>query len=240
MTFPEILDRALWLNYIKTSLGFPVVNVYMTDEMIEQQISFALRKVLPYVNAVEFIEVGRKTEFKDILVYAVVRVHQMGYVDAETSTSTGTSYYDMLIARSIYNQLGGTDLSQYNASQGLVNAALYNYQYEEVRATLNPIGFRLIGSTLFVDDATGSDGPYTAECITDRSIKNMTEDYQSWVLRYSLCLCKQVEARILRKVKVTGSPIEQDGDSLMQEGITEQKELEEKLGNQMSLYFCTR
>ena len=68
----------------------------------------------------------------------------------------------------------------------------------------------------------------------------MTGDYQSWVLRYSLCLCKQVEARILRKVKVTGSPIEQDGESLMQEGITEQKELEEKLGNQMSLYFCTR
>lgn len=240
MPFPEMLDRALWLNYIKTSLGYPVVNVYMNDDMIQQQISFALRKVLPYVNAVEFIEVGRKTEFTDRLIYAVVRVHQMGYVDAETSTTAGTSYYDMLIARSIYNQLGGTDMSQYSGSQGLVNAALYNYYYEEVKATLNPIGFRLIGNTLYVDDATGGTGPYTAECITDRSIKNMTEDYQSWVLRYSLCLCKQVEGRILRKVKVSGSPVDQDGDSLLQEGATEQKELEEKLGNQMSLYFCTR
>lgn len=240
MPFPEMLDRASWLTYIKTSLGFPVVNVYMTEEMIEQQITLSLRKVLPYVNAVEFIEVGRVTKFTDRLVYAVIRVHQMGYVDSATSTSAGASYYDMLISRSIYNQLGGTDLSQYSSTQGLVNAALYNYQYEEVKATLNPIGFRLIGDTLFVDDATGGEGPYTAEVISDRSIHNMTEDYQSWVLRYSLSLCKQIEGRILRKVKISGSPVEQDGDSLMQEGITEQKELEEKLGNQMSLYFCTR
>ena len=236
----SMLDRASWLNYIKTSLGYPVVNIYMTDEMIEQQITFAIRKVLPYVNAVEFIEVGRKTEFKDRLIYAVIRVHQMGWVDAEASTTTGASYYDMLITRSIYNQLGGTDLSQYSGSQGLVNAALYNYYAEETRATMNPIGFRLIGNTLFVDDNTGGSGPYTAEVISDRSLANLTEDYQSWLLRYSLCICKQVEARVLRKIKVTGSPIEQDGDALMQEGITEQKELEEKLGNQMSLYFCTR
>ena len=240
MSSAFMLDRANWLNYIKTSLGYPVVNVYMTDEMIEQQISFSLHKVLPWVNAVEFIEVGRKTEFTDRLIYAVIRVHQMGYVDAETSTSSGASYYDMLLTRSIYNQLGGTNLSQYSGTQGLVNAALYNYQYEETRAVMNPIGFRLIGNTLFVDDATGGEGPYTAEVISDRSLHNITEDYQTWLLRYSLAICKQVEARILRKVKISGSPVEQDGDALMSEGITEQKELEEKLGNQMSLYFCTR
>lgn len=235
-----MLDRANWLNYIKTSLGYPVVNIYMNDEMIEQQISFTLQKVLPYVNAVEFIEVGRVTKFTDRLIYAVIRVHQMGYVDAQTSTSSSASYYDMLISRSIYNQLGGTNLAQYSGSQGLVNAALYNYYYEEATATMNPIGFRLIGSELLIDDATGGVGPYTAEVISDRSIHNMSEDYQTWCLRYSLCLCKQCEGRILRKVKVSGAPCEQDGETLVQEGITEQKELEEKLGNQMSLYFCTR
>lgn len=238
MPFPEMLDRANWLNYIKTSLGFPVVNVYMTDEMIEQQITMALRKVAPYVNAVEFIEVGRVTKFTDILVYAVIRVHEPGYAGDE-AVSSSSSYYDLLISRSIYNQLGGTDVGNINSSSGLVTSALYNYYGEEVRATLNPIGFRLIGDTLYVD-ANGSGSVFTAECITDRSIHNMTEDYQSWVLRYSLCLCKQIEGRILRKVKVSGSPVEQDGDSLSSEGATEQKELEEKLGQQMSLYFCTR
>ncbi len=234
-----MLDRASWLTYIKTSLGYPVVNVYMTDEMIQQQITFAIKKVIPYVNAVEFIQVGRVTKFTDKLVYAVLRVHEPGSSFVEGQSYQGSSYYDLLIARSIYNQLGGTDLSQMSGSQGLVNAALYNYQYEETRADLCPIGFRLVGDTLFVD-ANGSGNVFTAECVTERSLSNITEDYCSWLLRYSLCLCKQIEGRLLRKCRVSGSPVESDGEALLNEGSTEQKELEEKLGNQMSLYFCTR
>lgn len=240
MPFP-MLDRASWLNYIKTSLGYPIVNIYMTDEMIEQQISFALRKVLPWVNAVEFLEVGKKTTFTDRIVYAVLRVHQMGYVDSQTSTNAGASYYDLLITKSIYNQLGGTDVDAYSSSSsGLVNAALYNYYAEEVRADFNPIGFRLIGDTLYVDDAGGSSGPFTAECITDRSIHNMTEDYQTWVLEYSLALCKITEGEIRSKVTITGSPLTLNGTELKSEGKAEKESLEQKLGNQMSLYFCTR
>lgn len=235
-----MLDRASWLNYIKTSLGYPVVNVYMTDEMIEQQITFAIRKVLPWVNAVEFIEVGRKTEFTDRLIYAVLRVHQMGYADDSTSTSSGASYYDMLLTRSIYNQLGGTNLSQYSGTQGLVNAALYNYEYEEVKATMNPIGFRLIGNILFVDDSTGGSGPYTAEVISDRSIANIDESYQSWLLEYSLALTKITCGEIRSKVTIQGSPLTLNGSELKAEGKAEKEALEAKLGNQMSLYFCTR
>lgn len=231
-----MLDRASWLNYIKTALGFPVVNVYMTDDMIDQQITMAIRKVAPYVNAVEFIEVGRKTRFTDILVYAVLRVKCPGYVPEE-ATSAGQSYYDLLIARSIYNQLGGTDLSQYSGSQGLVNAALYNYYGEEVRATMDPIGFRLIGDTLFVD---GGSPPYTAECVTDRSIKNMTEDYCTWCLEYSLALVKISEGEVRSKITIQGSPLTLNGSELKSEGKAEKEALEAKLGQQMSLYFCTR
>jgi len=234
-----MLDRANWLNYIKTSLGFPVVNVYMTDEMIEQQMTMALRKVLPWVNAVEFIEVGRVTKFTDRLVYAVIRVHEPGYAGAESETVSGASYYDLLITRSIYNQLGGTNVGNINSSSGLVNSALYNYFGEETRAVLNPIGFRLIGDTLYVD-ANGSGDTFTAECITDRSIHNMTEDYQSWVLEYSLALVKITEGEIRSKITVQGSPLTLNGAELKSEGKAEKEALEAKLGNQMSLYFCTR
>lgn len=234
-----MLDRASWLNYIKTSLGYPVVNVYMTDEMIQQQITMAIRKVAPYVNAVEFIQVGRVTKFTDRLVYAVLRVHEPGTSASGESTYGGASYYDLLITRSIYNQLGGTDLSQYSGSQGLVNAALYNYQYEETMADLSPIGFRLIGDTLYVD-ANGSGTTFTAECVTDRSIHNMTEDYCCWVQEYSLALSKIICGEIREKVTVQGSPITLNGSALKAEGKAEKEALEAKLGNQMSLYFCTR
>lgn len=231
-----MLDRASWLNYIKTTLGYPVVNVYMTDDMIEQQITFAIKKVIPYVNAVEFIQLNSKvTEFTDIIIYAVLRVKCPGYTP--TSTTTGASYYDLLLSRSIYNQLGGTDLSQYSSSQGLVNAALYNYYAEEARADLDPIGFRLIGNAIMVD---GENPPYTAECITSRSLKNISEDYVSWLIEYSLALCKLSEGEIRSKITIAGSPLTLNGSELKSEGKSEKEALEAKLGQQMSLYFCTR
>ena len=234
-----MLDRASWLTYIKTSLGYPVVNVYMTDEMIQQQITFAIKKVIPYVNAVEFIQVGRVTKFTDKLVYAVLRVHEPGSSFVEGQSYQGSSYYDLLIARSIYNQLGGTDLSQMSGSQGLVNAALYNYQYEETRADLCPIGFRLVGDTLFVD-ANGSGNVFTAECVTERSLSNITEDYCNWVQEYSLALSKIICGEIRSKITLQGAPITLNGAELKAEGKAEKEALEARLGNQMSLYFCTR
>lgn len=234
-----MLDRASWLTYIKTSLGYPVVNVYMTEEMMQQQITMAIRKVAPYVNAVEFLQVGRVTKFIDKLVYAVLRVHEPGTSLPNGQNYGGSSYYDLLISRSIYNQLGGTDLSQYSSSQGLVNAALYNYYNEEAQADLCPIGFRLIGDTLYVD-ANGSGNVFTAECVTDRSIHNMTEDYCTWTLEYSLALSKIICGEIREKVTIQGSPITLNGSALKAEGKAEKEALEAKLGNQMSLYFCTR
>lgn len=233
-----MLDRASWLTYIKTSLGYPVVNVYMTDEMIQQQITFAIKKVIPYVNAVEVFEVpGKVTKFTDKLVYAVIRVHAPGYFTEDTST-TGTTYYDMLITRSIYNQLGGTNMSQYSGSQGLVNAALYNYASEEARTALDPIGWRLLGDTLMIDG--GGDGPFTIEAVTERSLSNITEDYCSWVQEYSLALSKIICGEIRSKITLQGAPITLNGAELKAEGKAEKEALEARLGNQMSLYFCTR
>ena len=71
-------------------------------------------------------------------------------------------------------------------------------------------------------------------------LHNMTEDYQSWVLEYSLALVKITEGEIRSKITVQGSPLTLNGAELKSEGKAEKEALEAKLGNQMSLYFCTR
>ena len=45
-----LLDRARWINEIKTRLGYPVVNIEITDDVISQQCDIAIRKVAPYLN----------------------------------------------------------------------------------------------------------------------------------------------------------------------------------------------
>ena len=68
----------------------------------------------------------------------------------------------------------------------------------------------------------------------------MTEDYVNWVLDYSVALVKCIEGEIRSKVKITGSPVEMNGSELKSEGITEKKELEEKLGTSIGLFYATR
>ena len=215
-----MLDKASLLEDVKIRLGHPVINLAITDEMILKQIEFAIKKVIPYLNNIEVITVtSSTTKFKDKHLYAVVRV--------TGANSSSNINIDKAINYGFYTTNNKT----------LVSCALWNYYCDSVQDDLNNIGFRLIGDTLYID---GGNAPYAVEAITDESISTMTEDFVNWVLDYSVALVKCVEGEIRSKVKITGSPVETNGSELKSEGITEKKELEEKLGTSLSLFYATR
>lgn len=215
-----MLDRYDLLDNIKIRLGYPVIDLAITDEMILKQIDCAIRKIIPYLNNIEVISVlNRVTKFTDDHVYTVIRV---------TSSNSETNInIDKAINYGYYTTNNRT----------LVDCALWNYYCDVVQDDLNSIGFRLVGDTLYID---GGNAPYTVEAITDKSISTMTEDFVNWVLDYSVALTKCVEGEIRSKVKVTGSPIETNGSELKSEGITEKKDLEDKLGTTIGMFYATR
>lgn len=229
-----ILNYIEWIEQIKTQLGYPVINLYIQDDMIRKQIDISLRKVAPWCDAIEQLYVTNKvTTFKDKKLYAVIRVTSLDSAyTPNTEDNGGMSYYDYLITKSVYNQLGGINTEPTNIS----NVALYNYYAEETRADLCPIGFRLVDQTLYID---GDKPPYQVEAITEGSLVKMSQNYCSWCEEYSLALCKIIEGEIRRKIKVTGSPIELSSE-LLSDGRAEKEALEAKLGSSMGLYFCTR
>lgn len=209
------------LESIKIRLGYPVIDLAITDDMIMKQIDFAIKRIVPYLNNMEFITVNSKTvKFEDKHVYTVLRV---------TSSYDGSNInIDKAINQGFY--IVGNN-------RKLVDCALWNYWRDTVQQDLNQIGFRLVGDTLYID---GGNAPWTIEAITDLSVSTMTEDYVNWVLDYSVALVKCVEGEIRSKVKITGSPVEMNGSELKSEGITEKKELEEKLGTSIGLFYATR
>lgn len=224
-----MLNMTEWLDYIKTSLGHPVVKIFSTDDMLMKHINTAIKKVTPYCNCVDIFTVHSKvTEVKDRKMYAIIRVTALGgnYPVGEASTS-----YDTLIMKNVYTG----NMSGFGTSG--INAALYNFYSSEMSATLCAVGFRLVDNTIYID---GDTPPYEVEAITDRSVVNMSPDYCAWTEEYSLALTKQTEGEIRSKVQIAGSPITTNGSELKSEGMSERKELEAKLGAQMSLYFCTR
>lgn len=209
------------LESIKIRLGYPVIDLAITDDMIMKQIDFAIKRIVPYLNNMEFITVNSKTvKFEDKHVYTVLRVTS-SYTDSNINI-------DKAINQGFY--IVGNN-------RKLVDCALWNYWRDTVQQDLNQIGFRLVGDTLYID---GGNAPWTIEAITDLSVSTMTEDYVNWVLDYSVALVKCVEGEIRSKVKITGSPVEMNGSELKSEGITEKKELEEKLGTSIGLFYATR
>ena len=222
-----ILNYVEWIEQIKTQLGYPVINLYIQDDMIRKQIDISLRKVAPWCDAIEQLYVTEKvTTFSDKKLFAVIRVTSLdSSITQSTNDSGGMSYYDLLISKSIHNQ-----------TSSLVNKALYKYYSTETRSTLCPIGFRLVDQTLYID---GDNPPYQVEAVTDGSLVKMSQNYCSWCEDYSLALFKIIEGEIRRKIKVTGSPIELSSE-LLSDGRAEKEALEAKLGSSMGLYFCTR
>ena len=209
------------LESIKARLGYPVIDLAITDDMIMKQIDFAIKRIVPYLNNMEFITVNSKTvKFEDKHVYTVLRVTS-SYDDSNINI-------DKAINQGFY--IVGNN-------RKLVDCALWNYWCDTVQQDLNQIGFRLVGDTLYID---GGNAPWTIGAITDLSVSTMTEDYVNWVLDYSVALVKCIEGEIRSKVKITGSPVEMNGSELKSEGITEKKELEEKLGTSIGLFYATR
>lgn len=216
-----MFNKSAILDNVKIRLGSPVVDLAITDEMISKQIDFAISKIIPYLNNMEVITVyGKTVKFEHKKVYAVVRV---------------TSSYDDQSAN--VERALNQGFYVVNNSKSMVDCAVWNYYTDSVQDDLNPIGFRLIGDTLYID---GGLAPWTVEAITENSIRTMTEDYVNWVLDYSVALTKCVEGEIRSKVKITGAPVETNGSELKQEGITEKAALEEKLGTSLGLFYATR
>ena len=216
-----MLNRAKILEDVKIRLGYPVIDLAITDDMISRQIDFAINKIIPYLNNIEVLTVyGKVVKFQHKRVYAVIRVTSSA--DVESINIDKAINYGFYIT---------------NSTRSLTNMAVWNYYTDSVQEDLNPIGFRLIGDTLYID---GGNSPWTVEAITDDSINTMTEDYVNWIIDYSVALVKCVEGEIRSKVKITGSPVETNGSELKSEGITEKKELEEKLGTSLGLFYATR
>lgn len=216
-----MLNKTKLLEDIKMRLGWPVVDLAITDDMISNQIDSAINNIVPYLNNIEVLTVyGKTVRFAHDRVYAILRV--------TSSEDTSTVDLDKAVNYGFY---------MVNNNRSLIDCAVWNYWCDAVQDDLNAIGFRFINDTLYID---GGNSPWTVEAITDNSISTMTADYVNWVLDYSVALVKCIEGEIRSKVKITGMPVETNGSELKQEGITEKAALEAKLGTTFGLFYATR
>lgn len=214
-----------WIEQVKIRLGFPVVEIYTPDDNIQKLVMQAIDKISTFLEECEFLTVqGPTVDLRSLNVYCVLGV----YKTQMTSSMGSLSYVDefALINYAPFLEPGGN-----------IERMLLRNMYRSELDYLVPIDYELIDGKLFL---SGIYGYATVKAITEKSLYKMSNTYQLWIVDYTLALLKQAEGLARRKFKISGSPVEIDGDALVSEGKTEQDVLEDKLGKTIGGWYYTR
>lgn len=219
----EAMDK--WVQIIKSKLGYPVVDIYTTDEAIHGFIRFAIDKISAFVEEAEYITVqGPTVDMRQYNVFVVLGV----YKTQMTSNNASLSYVD---------EFAMLNYAPFTAQGGNMELLLMRNLFKSEMDSMVPVDYELIDGMLYL---SGIYGFATVKAVTEKSLFKMSPTYQNWIIDYALAMTKQSEGNIRGKFKVTGSPVEMDGSALISEGREEQQKLEEKLGVTIGAWYVTR
>jgi hypothetical protein len=216
------------VTFIKNQLGYPSIEIEVSDSVIESFIDNAILIYSPYYEETSFIEkpAADVVDLSGLNISNVVRVY-------ETYMSGLNSQID--IDNSLFNIiLNPTDMST------LVDYSVESYKRAEVGSLIYK-GFKFIDNKLYLDDYTSSS--VTIEChkdITDVSELSNGSLALSWILKYALALAKVAVGQVRRKFTFNNSPFSMDGDSLVTEGMSAKESLEDQLKGDAGFFFVTR
>lgn len=214
-----------WVKRVKQRLGWPVVKLATTDDMIQDIVKQTIEKIEPFLTEAEYITGQPPTvDLRDKGVYAVVHVYR----------SRGTV---PVPAQGLVDEFTLINYAPYARMGNALAEIMVRNLYRTELTALVPEDWKLIDGMLYVSGYTGE---ITIEAITTESTKKMSNRFQQWCFDYSLALLKQTEGEIRSKVKVEGSPVTTNGEDLKKEGREEQTRLEDMLGTDLSLFFAMR
>ncbi len=218
---------------VKAEMGYPVVDIYITDDQIKLLINKSIRKCSvkssPRRLANKTIS-GGKIDVSDLEIEVVSHIYEG--VDGG-SIGTGDVFEDYMVhARSGLSQTGGSGHGFYNALahigsiSELKKLMLYDYHYDSEE------------KVIYVDNYRGS---VTIEYVVGNpTIADLSKQWLAWVEGYTTALVKIAEGRIRGKYRVSGAPFEISADDLVSEGQSEKSELDQKLDMSMGYYNVLR
>lgn len=213
------MDYNKAIEIVKYSLGYPAINLEIDDTIIESFLMLSLTKAVDYSNYTE----ATSRPFSDIIdlpeAIAVVRVHDTDSIITELDDSALFSYF---YSSREFNTNGYKNL--------LISQARSSFIYSNVNK-----GFKFYKNKLYLYNYNGN---VTIEYIPkSMDFEQLESNLQSWVIKYTKCLCKEALGRIRSKYKSNSGPFELDGDTLLSEYSEERTQLEDELSTSQNGFF---
>lgn len=219
MDYKDTMDYDKAINIIKYSLGYPSVNLEIDDDVIESFFMLALTKAVDYSNFTSAVS----KPFQEVIylpeALSVVRVCDTDSIVTELDDRALFSYF---YSSREFNTNGYKDL--------LITQARSSFLYSNVNK-----GFRFFKDKLYLFNYNGN---VTIEYIPkSMHFHDLESNLQSWVIKYTKCLCKEALGRIRSKYKSSSGPFELDGDTLLNEYSEERTQLEDELSTSQNGFF---
>lgn len=195
------------VSYIKRRLGYPNVDLEIDDDTIKMYCEDSLKRVTPFSNV---------TEFKEIVASQCVSFNVGEVIRVFDNRAIRNNGNDAIFGFDVVVKSRG------GVNSVMVDRATQNYLLEQ-----RVIEFKQIEDKLYLYNFTGL---VTVEYMPKIvSYDSLDEKLQTWVKDYTLALCKETIGRVRSKFRSNASPFELDGDTLLNEALDAQRELNDNL-----------
>lgn len=239
------MDLNTFREELKIKLTGGLLDLELTDDIIDRLVASALRETQRYVNTTRLVTIPFDRcidlkELKDdnglpIKVSTIVRVYRtQGYV-----ADGGKNVMDPLYA-SQWQLLSGTG-NLYNFQDYAYNYMSWNTILQIRNTTSTDLSYKYdkYNEKLYINVATDAQTNITLEFIPRfENIEDVNSDY--WIdviFRMATALCKIAVGRIRTRYTQTNALWQQDGEQLLNEGNNELAELRTSLQENAMLIY---
>lgn len=231
-------------SWTKRQLGYPTIEVELTDDQLDDCIDNALEEIAPWVVQRKYITLptNERIDLSEYDVAYVINVHK---TEANLS-GTDESSIDPFSASYQFVSMHDTSPFQGNT----LSSTQYMHQYTNTRLEYmlskqitqnykDNISYRYIDPYLYLDIGVPTSSSVTIEYSNKiLEVSDIRDDiYKRFVKRFTLAYAREILSDIRGKYEVSGSPVTLDGDSQDNKYSRDIDELRQELQDTVSTHF---
>lgn len=243
------MDITAYRDEIRLKLTGGLIDLELDDVTIDKIIESCLREIQRYITSTKLITVPfakcidvsaiKDEDGKNIKVNSISSIYRTDtYFGSDTSSNSLTPGDPMAAAQ--WQLISGTG-NMYNFQDYVYNYAAWNTLTQIRNTTSTDLYFRYDKSSnkLYINISTGAPGKITIEYVPRYdNVDEITSDY--WIdvlMKLCIATAKVAVGRIRSRYRQSNAIWSQDGDQILQEGLSELNEIREHLKNNTNLFY---
>lgn len=243
------MDITAYRDEIRLKLTGGLIDLELDDVTIDKIIESCLREIQRYITSTKLITIPfskcinlsaiKDENDKNLKINSISAVYRTdSYFGSEVSNDSITPGDPMAAAQ--WQLISGTG-NMYNFQDYVYNYAAWNTLTQIRNTTSTDLFFRYDkdSNKLYINISTGAPTKITIEYVPRYdNVDEITSDY--WIdelMKLCVATAKVAVGRIRSRYKQSNAIWSQDGDQILQEGLSELNEIREHLKNNTNLFY---